>query len=316
MKVSIIVPVYNAADYLGRCVDSLVNQTYSDIEIVLVDDGSKDNSLEKCNKYKIKYPNIIKVIHKENGGVSDARNTGLSVASGEIILFVDSDDCVDSEYVTTFVNMFTEYKVEMAGIEWQPFNNTLPAVTFDDKPMVVKDDITGLLLQNNRLYCAVRYAYRKDILDSNGLVFDKNIRIGEDQKFIYLYSKCISRAAFSQYNGYFYYENDNSASSGAVKPSHYMDLQVREFIYNDCLDKYKKIAYAHYLKGVLAFGLKALKYGTTCEDDIVLKYQRIIRSNIRFLCGSKYIDFKRKSIAIVFIASKTASKMIMKRFRV
>lgn len=96
-KVSVIVPVYNVQKYLERCLDSLVNQTLSDIEIILVDDGSKDNSGEICDKYEKKYSNI-KVIHKENAGLGYARNSGLEVATGEYIAFVDSDDYLDKDF--------------------------------------------------------------------------------------------------------------------------------------------------------------------------------------------------------------------------
>ena len=95
-KISVIVPVFNAEKTLERCVNSIINQTYSKFEIILVDDGSLDNSLKICDKYK-KQDSRIKVIHQENGGVSKTRNVGLANATGEWILFVDSDDLIDRE---------------------------------------------------------------------------------------------------------------------------------------------------------------------------------------------------------------------------
>lgn len=93
-KISVIVPVYNVEKYLSKCVESILNQTYKDIELILVDDGSLDNSGNICDNYA-KNDNRIKVIHKENGGLSSARNAGLDIASGEYISFVDSDDWID-----------------------------------------------------------------------------------------------------------------------------------------------------------------------------------------------------------------------------
>ena len=93
-KVSIIVPVYNVMDYLNRCIDSLINQTLSDIEIILVDDGSTDNSPQMCDNWS-KLDQRIKVVHKKNAGLGFARNTGLGMSSGEYVAFVDSDDYVD-----------------------------------------------------------------------------------------------------------------------------------------------------------------------------------------------------------------------------
>ena len=91
---SVIIPIYNVELYLNRCMESIVNQTYKNLEIIMVDDGSPDNCPELCEEWG-KRDSRIKVIHKKNGGLSDARNMGLSVATGEYIAFVDSDDFVD-----------------------------------------------------------------------------------------------------------------------------------------------------------------------------------------------------------------------------
>lgn len=95
VKVSVIVPVYNVEDYLSKCLDSLVNQTLKDIEIIVVNDGSPDNSQDIINEYALKYPKIIKSFKKKNGGLSSARNYGIKKATGEYIAFVDSDDWLE-----------------------------------------------------------------------------------------------------------------------------------------------------------------------------------------------------------------------------
>ena len=103
-KVSIIVPVYKVEKYLRKCIDSIINQTLKDIEIILVDDGSPDNCGKICDEYAAK-DTRIKVIHKENGGLSSARNAGMEVAEGEYIGFVDSDDWIESDmYMGTSKN--------------------------------------------------------------------------------------------------------------------------------------------------------------------------------------------------------------------
>ena len=100
-KVSIIVPVYNTEKYLARCIDSILAQTFTDFELILVNDGSKDNSGKICDEYAQKDSRIV-VIHKENGGVSSARNKGIDVAQGEWISFVDSDDWISSDFLSSF----------------------------------------------------------------------------------------------------------------------------------------------------------------------------------------------------------------------
>ena len=96
--VSIIVPVYNVDKYLERCVNSIIQQSYRNLEIILVDDGSTDNSGTICDTYKEKDDRII-VIHKENGGLSDARNAGIKIFTGEYVTFIDSDDYVSLDMI-------------------------------------------------------------------------------------------------------------------------------------------------------------------------------------------------------------------------
>ena len=102
-KISVIVPVYNTEQYLHRCIDSILAQTYTDFELLLIDDGSKDNSGKICNEYAAK-DSRVRVFHKENGGVSSARNIGLDNAKGGWISFVDSDDWISTEYLENLFN--------------------------------------------------------------------------------------------------------------------------------------------------------------------------------------------------------------------
>ena len=106
--ISIIVPVYKVEKYLDKCVESIVNQTYKNLEIILVDDGSPDNCPKMCDDWAKKDKRII-VIHKENGGLSDARNAGMKIASGEYIAFVDSDDWIDNEYIQSMYEVAKKY---------------------------------------------------------------------------------------------------------------------------------------------------------------------------------------------------------------
>lgn len=111
--ISVIVPVYNVESYLKRCLDSIINQTYQNIEIILIDDGSTDNSGNLCEDYK-KIDNRIKVVHKTNGGLSDARNTGIKKAKGKYITFVDSDDYVEYDYVEYLYNLIKKYDTNIS----------------------------------------------------------------------------------------------------------------------------------------------------------------------------------------------------------
>ena len=113
--VSILIPVYNIESYVERAVDSAVEQTYRNIEIVLVDDGSDDGSGNICDMLANKYSNVdIKVIHKENGGLSDARNAGVDIAQGEYIGFVDSDDWIHPRYLEILLSAATKGDVNVS----------------------------------------------------------------------------------------------------------------------------------------------------------------------------------------------------------
>ena len=111
--ISIIVPIYNVEPYLQRCLDSIINQTYSNLEIILIDDGSSDKSPQICDEYASK-DNRITVIHKKNGGLSDARNTGLDNCKGEFISFIDSDDWVEQSYIETLLHALEQTNADIS----------------------------------------------------------------------------------------------------------------------------------------------------------------------------------------------------------
>ena len=115
--ISVIIPIYNVEQYLDRCIDSVKKQTYTNLEIILVDDGSPDNCGKMCDEYA-EDDKRIKVIHKENGGLSDARNAGIEIATGEYITFIDSDDYVSLDYVEYMYKLLKDAgaKLSICGV--------------------------------------------------------------------------------------------------------------------------------------------------------------------------------------------------------
>ncbi|WP_297633617.1 glycosyltransferase [uncultured Clostridium sp.] len=111
--ISIIVPIYNVENYLGKCIESIISQTYENIEIILVNDGSTDSGLEICEKYE-KSDKRIKIVDKKNGGLSDARNYGIDVAKGEYLVFIDSDDFVSNDYIEYLYEMVKEHNAKIS----------------------------------------------------------------------------------------------------------------------------------------------------------------------------------------------------------
>ncbi len=113
-RISVIIPVYNVERYLKKCVDSVLKQDYTNIEIILVDDGSTDSSGNICDEYSNKYPNKVKVIHKKNGGLSDARNYGIKKSSGKYLIFVDSDDWIEENTISYSYKEIIENNAQIA----------------------------------------------------------------------------------------------------------------------------------------------------------------------------------------------------------
>lgn len=130
--ISVIIPVYNVEEYVGRCIESVIGNSYRNLEIICVDDGSKDNSGKICDRYAIE-DNRIQVIHKENGGLSSTRNVGLSIASGELIAFIDSDDWVHQKYFEVLVKCLQDNNSDMAVCSYirTKDENGLPKIDSD-----------------------------------------------------------------------------------------------------------------------------------------------------------------------------------------
>lgn len=216
MKVSIIVPVYNAEKVLHYCVDSILNQTYKDFELILVNDGSTDNSGEICDKYSLENDNVV-VIHTENGGVSKARNTGIENAIGDYICFIDSDDYVSDTFLEELVNKTRDgYNFVLTSYQWvnNYEYNSFKTVSYNstDYSIVNKNDLMDLgnlvLLSQpwNKLF-------KNSIIIENNIRMPEDISLGEDTVFVYRYLSCIISEEFAVINKplYFYYSNNKQS---------------------------------------------------------------------------------------------------------
>lgn len=190
IKVSIIVPVYKVERYLSECIDSILSQTYSDFELILVDDGSPDRSGIICDEYA-KKDNRIVVYHKPNGGVSSARNYGIEKAVGEWIMFVDSDDYIEPETLNISFKAIDNIDVDLVvfGIEENYFyNNTIkrPELKYIGKGAILQEEFEEAD-QNGWLRGPVCKLYKRNLIIQNNLRFDLNMSYGEDTKFAFTY---------------------------------------------------------------------------------------------------------------------------------
>ncbi len=238
--ISVIVPVYKVEKYISECIESILRQSYTDIELLLVDDGSPDNSGKICDHYAA-IDKRIRVIHQSNKGVSQARNTALCIAKGEWVTFVDSDDTINADYIENLVkanSTFDKWTLAVSGatridrnsniIKWkQEFDNRkiqLMSLSKDDYQLLDSILLFGTILGK---------LYNLEIIRSKGIQFNEQLPLNEDQLFFFEYLKYINIIASNNNVGYNYY-TDGSAS-----------LSTSRHPYNKRITAYKELHQAY-----------------------------------------------------------------------
>lgn len=214
--VSIIVPIYKVESYLQRCLDSIVNQSYTNLEIILVDDGSPDACPQICDEYATR-DNRIVVIHKNNGGLSDARNAGLDISKGKYISFVDSDDWIDTQYVETLLALITTENSDIAFGENKPFYTNYS--TRDKKKQYFVTNYTQLesleaLFSKNLVSHTVSWGklYKRELFINVRFPVG---RFHEDEFTTYILFSKSSKITYTNACLYYYRQRANSITSSA-----------------------------------------------------------------------------------------------------
>ncbi len=215
--VSIIVPVYNAEKQLSKCLDSLCSQTYTEIELLLINDGSKDGSRKIMEHYAQRFP-FVRIIDQENKGVSAARNNGIQSARGDYILFVDADDSVSSEFASKLIDALEKdgCGLSVCGYRWIDEKSGVAtvsrfAVTGIQSRDVLIDQILRFRDVNSSLW---NKAFIADVIRSNGILFSEELAIGEDLCFIVDYALHIEQVNIMTEPLYDYLINPEGVMSG------------------------------------------------------------------------------------------------------
>ena len=201
--ISIIIPVYNAQDGIKRCVDSLLNQSFKNFEIILLNDGSKDNSLNILKEYELKY-SFVRVIDKQNEGVAVTRNKGILLAEGEYTMFMDNDDFVDSDYIETFYQAIHEKNLDLVIGGYKRVNQ--------DNQIIFSQDIQQSEWSKYIIMAPWAKVYRTEFLKTNNLEFF-DYGIGEDIIFNLAAYKTTDKIGLLDYKGYNWYYNNQSVSN-------------------------------------------------------------------------------------------------------
>lgn len=286
-KVTVIVPVYNVAAYLDKCIQSLCNQTLKDIEVILVDDGSKDESAAMCDEYA-KKDSRIKVIHKSNGGLSDARNAGLDICKGEFIGFVDGDDYVAEEMFEVLYNRAIKFNADVSGC----MHNDI----YDDKVIISKSqDITStdkvkiiaFVLGGQLSVCTK--IFKKYIFDD--LRFD----VGKYFEDVYIVSKWIEKAncfTCTKYGYYNYIHRMNSITTEKFSPKSWDIIDANKYTLKNIKEKYPKAQ--PYAERRLWWSYRLIierMFKNKINTDKTVRY---LKKNLMRILSNPVISFKAK----------------------
>lgn len=226
-KVSIVVPIYNVEKYLDECVRSLINQTYKNIEIILVDDGSKDSSGAIADNLA-KEDSRIRVIHKDNGGVSSARNLGIKNATGDYICFVDSDDYLAPEFVEYMIRMIQKNDADFCFSKNCFISDTEEQVKVDKVEKISSARATSLLLSPYIEVGCWNKMYKTELIKSNNILFSEDLFYGEGLDFICRVAQEAKTIVVCE-KKYYYYRKNN------------LDSATTKFNYNKFLNGEKSL---------------------------------------------------------------------------
>ena len=239
-KISVIVPVYNVEQYLERCVDSIINQTYTNLEIILVNDGSTDNSGKLCDELA-KKDERIRVIHKENGGLSDARNRGIDESESDLVGFIDSDDYIDSDMYEVLLKNLNDTDADLSMCALYDVYNNTPEVQVTNKETwkLSSEQAIKMVMEAKILsVTAVNKLYRKSLFTD--LKFEVG-KIAEDAFImIKLLDKCEKIVATNE-KKYYYVHRENSITTQKFSTKFLNVIEAYEQNSNIILEKYPKL---------------------------------------------------------------------------
>lgn len=247
-QISVIVPVYNVEKYLHKCVDSILAQTFTDFELILVDDGSPDKSGIICDEYAQKDARV-RIIHKENGGVSSARNAGIEIARGIWLCFVDGDDVIDPTYLEDFKHESSMKDLYIQGYK-KVYNNEVKEIhAFPKYKEMSYIEILAFMEDERIINSPCCKLYNRAIIVDNNILFDSNTSYGEDHIFSLEYAIHAKTARYSTASGYYYMVNGNESLSHRIIPlkdiTYYSKVSRRKQ-----LDLYSKYKYDYYLASI------------------------------------------------------------------
>ena len=301
--VSVIVPVYNAQDYIEDCIKSLLDQTLHECEFLFINDGSTDNSWKIIEQYKNKDPRI-KSINQQNKGVSSARNRGLTAAAGDYVGFVDADDFIDRRMFDTLYYSMKNSNADLILSNLQGENQKHSIeYPFPMNCDIDSDHLFSYLLENENCNTVCNKLYKRSVITNNKISFPEHLALGEDGVFNLIYVSQAKAVRYIYYTGYFYREVKGSATrdiknidyfAGALQIYH-MNLpsQCSTYVNKDEINllRSKKL-----IKSVISFTY--LYFSSSKELSLLNRYKYIQKmishTDVRKALASVYIALSRE----------------------
>lgn len=314
--ISVIVPVYKVEKYINKCVDSILQQTYKDFELILVDDGSPDRCPEICDNYAKKDKRVC-VIHKENGGPSDARNTGIRAAKGNFVTYVDSDDYIARDYLETLIKLTSEYNADIAVTGIQVLNESSDVQDFKDESVYCytgMEALENMLYQNNLDTSACAMLLPIEIAQNN--LFPEG-KYHEDDLTSYKYYAEADKVVVTTKPQYFYVQHSESIMHSLGQ------VNIDELDAADYLVKFFENNYPKLTKGAVS-----KKFSSYCQVSLSVpnKVQAELHINGRikeFLkanCWGVLLDgktrWKNKIAALAIILAGTNGLQYIDQLRI
>lgn len=317
-KVSVIVPIYKVEGYMNKCIDSILAQTLKDLEIILVDDGSPDSCGQRCDEYK-EFDSRIKVIHKPNGGLSDARNAGLEIATGEYISFVDSDDYIHKDMLELLVNLCEKHNTLISGCDiayvFDGVDKQISGSSGEITVMTSHDffrkmlDLQGFLRTTvwNKLYKAELF---KNVRFPVGKLYED---VGTMYKLIFQTDKIV----YASIPCYYYLKQ----RTGAITSGKYSEKEYDRLEMNGNMVEYIKKNQPELINTVMGFravnchlSILNIMIEAGVKDAKMIKLlQKDIRTNLSSIMKSEQSGFKKIQVfafAISFILYKALFRIL------
>lgn len=294
--ITVIIPAYNCDKYIEECLLSVCNQTYDNIEIILVDDGSVDNTSKICSHFA-NVDSRIKYIYQSNKGVSSARNVGLKFAKGKYITFVDSDDIISSQYIYTLYKDLIDYNCDLVITNWTHNINNLNK-SYNKKTILQTED-AFVLYFGKRLIDGNVYGklYKKELISN--LYFDEKIAIGEDQLFV-IKALCNANAIiFDKVFLYYYRISNNSAMNSPIDKRYFDNIYRAQWIknslgklYPSLTDLFNKEEICIYLNTITMY----IKHPTLEGQAVVSKAMAILQTckiipSLRYFKAKEFVRY-------------------------